>query len=213
MSPKQTRASTKAKEIQAADTPLVHRLKNIKNAKVQEGPWKNIWTEIQEWAFVDKKATQAAEKIKHNTLFSYANAPLMASFGGTKETAVKFIISQYHNGRFYFDELVDISGDVISKLTGLSNKGDPVPVSIKDGLVEELIGSPFSKNSKGLMIRQITTQTPQIVAKIIAITLTLASRGRDLKLEMLEAVDTISTGGQLYRWRDYVANMIKSVCE
>ena len=34
MAPKQTRASTKAKEIQAADTPLVRRMKNIKNAKV-----------------------------------------------------------------------------------------------------------------------------------------------------------------------------------
>ena len=81
----------------------------------------------------------------------------MASFGGTKETTVKFIISWYHNGRFYFDQLVDISGEVISKLTGLSNKGDPVPVGIKEGLVEELTGSPSSKNSKGLMISQITT--------------------------------------------------------
>ena len=56
-----------------------------------------------EWAFVDKKATQAAEKIKHSTIFAYAKAPHMASFGGTKETAVKFIISRYHNGWFYFD--------------------------------------------------------------------------------------------------------------
>ena len=110
----------KAKEIQAADTPLVRRMKNIKNAKVQEGPWQKLWTKIQEWAFVDKKATQVAEKIRHNTILSYANAPLMASFGGTKETAVKFIISRYHNGWFYFNEPVDISGDVISKMTDLS---------------------------------------------------------------------------------------------
>ena len=116
---------------------------------------------------------QAAQKIQRSTLFSYANAPLMASFGGTKEAAVKFIISWYHNGRFYFDEPTNISGDVISKLTGLSNKGDPVPVGIKEGVVEELTGSPSGKNSKGLMISQITTWTPQIVAKIIAITLTI----------------------------------------
>ena len=93
MAPKQTRALTKAKEIQAADTPLVRRLKNIKNAKVQEGPWQKLWAEIQEWAFVDKKATQAAQKIQCSTLFGYANAPLMANFGGMKEAAVKFIIS------------------------------------------------------------------------------------------------------------------------
>ena len=131
MAPKQTRASAKAKELQTTETPLVRRLKNIKNAKVQEGSWKNMWTEVKEWAYVDKKPTQTAEKIQYSTIFNYVNALLMASIGGTKETTVKFIISWYHNGQFYFDQLVDISGEVISKLTGLSNKGDPVPVSIK----------------------------------------------------------------------------------
>ena len=103
MAPKQTRASTKAKELQTADTPLVRRLKNIKNSKVQEGSWQKIWAEMQQWAYVNKNPTQAAKKIKFNTIFNYVNAPLMASFCGTKETAVKFMISQYHNGRFYFD--------------------------------------------------------------------------------------------------------------
>ena len=98
MAPKQTRASTKAKELQAADTPLVRRLKKIKNSKVQEGSWIKLWAEMQEWAYVNNKATQATEKIKYNTIFSYVNAPLMASFGGTKETAIKFIINRYHNG-------------------------------------------------------------------------------------------------------------------
>ena len=121
MAPKQTRAFTKEKELQAADTPLVCRLKNIKNDQVQEGPWQILWTEIQEWAFVDKRMTQAAEKVWNTIIFNYPNAPLMASFGGTKEAAIKFIISRYHNGRFYFDEPIDIIGDVISKLTSLSN--------------------------------------------------------------------------------------------
>ena len=80
----------------------------------------------------------------------------MANFVGTKETTVKFIIRWYHNGRFYFDRLVNISGEVIYKLIGLSNKGDPVPVGIKEGLVEELTGSTLGKNFKGLMISQIT---------------------------------------------------------
>ena len=62
---------------------------------------------------------------------NYMNTPFMVSFGGTKETTVKFIIIQYHNGRFYFDRLFEISGEVIYKLTGLSNQGDPVPVGIK----------------------------------------------------------------------------------
>ena len=62
MAPRQTRAATKAKELQAEDIPLIRRLKHIKNAKVQEGQGQKLWAEIQEWAFVDKKMTQAAEK-------------------------------------------------------------------------------------------------------------------------------------------------------
>ena len=63
------------------------------------------------------------------------------------------------------------------------------------------------------MISQITTQTPQIVAKIIVITLTLGGRGNDLKLDMLEVVDTIATNGWIYRWGDYVVDMVKTICE
>ena len=98
MAPKLTRVATKTRELQAEDTPLVHRLKNIKNAKVQDGQWQKLWIEIQEWAYVDKKMTQAADKIRKSTIFNYPNAPLMESFGGMKEATVKFIISRYHNG-------------------------------------------------------------------------------------------------------------------
>ena len=51
------------------------------------------------------------------------------------------------------------------------------------------------------------------MAKIIAITLTLVGRGSDLKLDMLEAIDTIVTNGKIYRWDEYVANMVKTICE
>ena len=30
---------------------------------------------------------------------------------------------------------------------------------------------------------------------------------------MLEAVDTIATNGKIYRWAEYVAEMIKTICE
>ena len=59
---------------------------------------------------------------------NYMNTPFMEIFGGTKETVVKFIISQYHNGRFYFDGPIGISSEVIYKLTGLSNQGDLVAI-------------------------------------------------------------------------------------
>ena len=96
---------------------MVQRLKHIKNAKVQEGPFQKLWAEIQEWAYEGSKMTQAAEKVWKSSILQYPNAPLMASFGGTKEAAVKFIISRYHNGRFYFDRPINITGDVISRLT------------------------------------------------------------------------------------------------
>ena len=125
----------------------------------------------------------------------------------------KFIISRYHNNRFYLDKPVEISGEVIYKLTGLSNQGDPVLVDIKEGLVERLTGTPLSKNSKGLMISQIQARTPQIMTKIIATGLTPTGRGSDLKLDMLEAVDTIADTEKIYRWAEYVVDMLKGICE
>ena len=93
MAPKQTRATVKTKELQTAETPLMRRLRNIKNAKVQETSWAKTWAKIKEWAYVDKKPTPATEKINQSTIMNYMNTPFMASFGGTKETTVKFIIS------------------------------------------------------------------------------------------------------------------------
>ena len=81
MAPKQTRAiAAKTKELEFVETPLVRRLRNIKNTKVQE----TTWEKIKEWAYVDKKMTQEVEKISHNTIMSYMNTPFMASFGKTK---------------------------------------------------------------------------------------------------------------------------------
>ena len=60
--------------------------------------------------------TPEAEKISHSTIMSYMNTPFMERFGRTKEIAVKFIISRYHNGKFYFDRPVEISGEVNTNL-------------------------------------------------------------------------------------------------
>ena len=63
------------------------------------------------------------------------------------------------------------------------------------------------------MISQIQAHTPQIVAKIIATGLTPTSRVSDLKLDMLEAVNTIADIGKIYRWDQYAADMLKTICE
>ena len=75
--------------------------------------------------------TEEGTKINHSTILNYMNAPLMVSFEGTQEKIVKFVISRYHDGKFYFDIPVEISVETIYKLTGLSNKGDLVPMGIK----------------------------------------------------------------------------------
>ena len=81
----------------------MRRLKLIKNTKVQESSWEKLGTEIKEWDYVNKRPAQAAEKINHSTIVNLINALIMANFGGTKEKTVKFIISRYHNYRFYVD--------------------------------------------------------------------------------------------------------------
>ena len=63
------------------------------------------------------------------------------------------------------------------------------------------------------MISQIQAQTPQIVAKIIATGLTPTERESELKLDMLEVVDTIAEIGKVYIWAQYVIDMLKSICK
>ena len=107
MTPNPARAAAaKAKELQSIETPLMRRLRNIKNAKVQETSWEKTQEEIKEWAYMDKKMTPEAKKISHSTILSYMNTLFMEIFGGTKETTMKFIISRYQDGKFYFDRPV-----------------------------------------------------------------------------------------------------------
>ena len=54
---------------------------------------------------------------------------------------------------------------------------------------------------------------PQIVTKIIATGITSTGQGSDLKLDMLEVVDTIADTGKIYRWAEYVADMLKGICK
>ena len=51
------------------------------------------------------------------------------------------------------------------------------------------------------------------MAKIIAIGLTPTGRGSDLKLDMLEAVDTIADTRKIYRWAEYAVDMFKGIYE
>ena len=63
------------------------------------------------------------------------------------------------------------------------------------------------------MISQIQAYTPQIMAKIIATGLTPTGRESNMKLDMLEAVDIIAETGKVYRWAQYVVDMLKTIYE
>ena len=51
------------------------------------------------------------------------------------------------------------------------------------------------------------------MAKIIATGLTPTGQGSNLKLDMLEVVDTIADTRKVYRWAQYVVDMLKGICE
>ena len=96
MAPNQTRAmKSKAKELESVTTPLVKWLANIKKAKVLETSWARIWAEIKKWAYEKTKMIEEGVKVNAGSIMNHMNAPLMASFGGTKDTIVKFIIDRY----------------------------------------------------------------------------------------------------------------------
>ena len=111
-----------------------------------------MWKEVKKWSYKDGKMIEEAQKVSASKILSYINAPLMESFIGTKDIIAQFIVSRYHNGKFYFDIPVEISGNIIYRLTGLSNKGEPVPVRSNPGLVEKPIGTIAGKKSRGLTI-------------------------------------------------------------
>ena len=57
---------------------------------------------------------------------------------------------------------------VVNRHTGLSNKGEVVPVGSNPGLVEKLIGTPTGKNFEGLIIIKIQYTTTKIVSNIVS---------------------------------------------
>ena len=62
----------------------MRRLRNIKNTKVQETSWVKTCGEMNEWAYVDKKPTQVAEKVNRSSIMNYMNTLFMGIFGGIK---------------------------------------------------------------------------------------------------------------------------------
>ena len=65
---------------------------------------------------------EEANKVNQITIMNFMNAPLMEIFGGTKENIIKFIISRYHNGKFYFDRPVEYQPKPFTNSLGCPTK-------------------------------------------------------------------------------------------
>ena len=102
---------------------------------------------------------------------------------------------------------------VVPQAIGISLRNNLVPIGIREGLVEILTRTLTGENSKGLIIRQIQATTPKMVAKIVSGSLTVTGQGCDLKLDILEVVEYITESRKNYCWAQYLADMIKSICE
>ena len=99
------------------------------------------------------------------------NTPLMDIFVGIKEVIVQLIIGWFHNGKLYFATPIEINGNLINQIIGLSNKGEPIPIGPTPALVKELTGTPLGKYSRGLIVNQILYGTKKITTKIVSMAL------------------------------------------
>lgn len=131
------------------------------------------WNTFKKWAYPEGNWNVDSVYLTNAKITSYLNAPLITPFGALKEEATKFIVNRYHIGKFWLHELVDVTPVLISYITGLPANGDLFLISTKNPtLLEELIGSKASKNSKGVMINDITNMEVKWTTIIVSICLT-----------------------------------------
>ena len=67
---------------------------------------------------------EEAHKVSASTIMSYINAPLMASFGGTKEIIEKLSLVDITMGIFIFINLMRYPTNSFTKLHGFLTKED-----------------------------------------------------------------------------------------
>ena len=77
------------------------------------------------------------------------------------------IINRFHNGNLYFNTPIKINDNLIIQTTGLSNKGEPIPIRLNPDLVEELTSTLIGNNSRGVVVNQIIYDTQKITIKVI----------------------------------------------
>ena len=92
---------------------------------------------MKEW-----EKSENARNITTARIKSYLNAPIIDNFGTLKEEAIKFLVSQYHDGKIWLDQPITINNKLINFITDLLLNGESVPVGLKNPtLWEKFTGS------------------------------------------------------------------------
>ena len=193
------------------DQSLRGRLSRILSAKSEEFSWDGQKKQFREWAAGMKKdGRDPAGPIVHAGLATYIGAPQIARFGNLKDLAAKYIVSRFHDGKFWLDSTVKLTAELVHHVTGLPITGSPVPLAMPTA---ELIRQYFRSeaegtNSKGLRIVQTTDPGVQWALVIIALCLTNAGRTSSVRRDVLPVAVEVATNGTVYNWCDYLVGLL-----
>jgi hypothetical protein len=206
----ETEAKKKEFEVEMKMSPLQSQLRRIIKAMIYEHKWEKYWNELKEWGQIEGFLALFVAKIK-----SYLNTPILESFENNKEKAAKFLVSYYHDGKFWLDEPIKITPKLINFVTRFPIKGNPVPFGTKSmDLVNKFTGSNRKgKKSKILQINSIEMMTIKWTTLIVSIFLIASGRPLGIKIDMLEAIENIVYHTKIYNWDSHIVELLKSNCE
>lgn len=79
--------------------------------------------------------------------------------------------------------------------------------------IQKFIGNKREKNSKWMVIIQVTSQHIKWAYIIVCLCLTSSNQVSDVKLNMLEVIGQIIKQGMVFNWAKHVVNIVKVNCE
>lgn len=206
-------------ELPVADIILKKRVENIKALRLKELDCSSMKDKYLKWAM---KATrkdknpwrEEAQNLVKAGLGQILTIPQFAGFDGLKEEAVKILLSRVHDKTLWLNEPIQIDAEVIHRITGLPNKGEPVKFVARDSnsWINKLTGKTLTegRNSRGLKISCIRSKIHQWTATIISVCLTHAGRTSDVMLSTLATIFDIAEEGTIYNWSDYLASLMNA---
>ena len=106
-------------------------------AKLNKHNWPKHWAKLREWGKREGTWNLATARIK-----SYLNAPNIDNFRNLKEEVAKFLVSRYHDGKFWLDRPIAIIGKLINFIIDLPLNREPVPVCSNNPTFLEWFNGP-----------------------------------------------------------------------